>query len=174
MPHLYWACGLIDGGSSLSLVVDFRPRAAAGYETVLPDGTYPEPDSREAFALKGVRTATPRNPCYFDEIEGGRVLLKAVFVALTVAQPLFRTLFSFPMVSESVFPAFKNAGYGARYRVCRDVLHRRRDESDRVAQGDGGCGSIPDAVGAQSNRRAVPPRRDDPNERCQPLQPTAF
>ena len=106
VPHLYWACGLVDGGSSLSLVVDFRPRAAAGYETALPDGSYPEPDSTRGLCASG-----------------------------------------------------------RSYRVCRDVLYRRRDEPDRFAQGDGGCGSIIDAVGAQSNRGPVPPRRDDPNER---------
>ena len=47
-------CGQVDEGTRREQVV--RPRAAAGYETALPDGSYPEPDSREAFALKGVRT----------------------------------------------------------------------------------------------------------------------
>ena len=37
-------------------VMDFRPRAEGGYETMLEDGSYPEPDSREAFMTKGKRT----------------------------------------------------------------------------------------------------------------------
>ena len=53
VPHFHSAVGIVDG--HLALCIDFRPRADAGYETVLPDGTYPEPTSREMFALGSTR-----------------------------------------------------------------------------------------------------------------------
>ena len=31
---------------AVDVLMDFRPRAAVGYETMLEDGSYPEPDSR--------------------------------------------------------------------------------------------------------------------------------
>ena len=45
----------MDGGNSLALAVDFRPRAEAGYETRLPDGSYPEPTDRNMFAQGSTR-----------------------------------------------------------------------------------------------------------------------
>lgn len=55
VPHFCWAASVVDGGASLALTFDFPPRADAGYETALPDGTFPEPDSREAFAKSSTR-----------------------------------------------------------------------------------------------------------------------
>ena len=54
VPHFYSAVGRADGGS-LSLCIDFRPRAEAGYDTALEDGSFPEPTSREMFALGSMR-----------------------------------------------------------------------------------------------------------------------
>ena len=54
VPHLYWCVECTD--ASLKLSMDFRPRATAGYETILEDGTYPEPTTREMFALGSTRT----------------------------------------------------------------------------------------------------------------------
>ena len=45
VPHFYWAAGLVERGQKLALTIDFRPRAEAGYDTVLPDGSYPEPSA---------------------------------------------------------------------------------------------------------------------------------
>ena len=53
VPHL--VCRTTVTASAVDLYIDFRPRAAVGYETMLEDGTYPEPDSREAFMAKGER-----------------------------------------------------------------------------------------------------------------------
>ena len=46
--------------------MDFRPRAAVGYETMLEDGSYPEPDSREAFMNKGNRADLDKR--YYDGV----------------------------------------------------------------------------------------------------------
>mmetsp|Transcript_22037 Transcript_22037/g.48044 ORF Transcript_22037/g.48044 Transcript_22037/m.48044 type:complete len:236 (-) Transcript_22037:171-878(-) len=53
VPHFVASAGVSNGG--LDLYIDFRPRADAGYEKANPDGTYPEPDTREAFMQSGVR-----------------------------------------------------------------------------------------------------------------------
>ena len=53
VPHLYWYAECTD--TSLKLSMDFRPRALAGYETIQEDGTYPEPTTREMFALGSTR-----------------------------------------------------------------------------------------------------------------------
>ena len=52
-PNFYSAVGRVDG--CISLCIDYRPRAEAGYDTVLEDGSYPEPTSREMFALGSMR-----------------------------------------------------------------------------------------------------------------------
>ena len=57
------------------LAVDFRPRAEAGYETVLPDGTYPEPTDRTMFAQGSTRKElaeayfTPQTTAFADELK---------------------------------------------------------------------------------------------------------
>eukprot|EP00316_Scyphosphaera_apsteinii_P020507 CAMPEP_0119331916 /NCGR_PEP_ID=MMETSP1333-20130426/81661_1 /TAXON_ID=418940 /ORGANISM="Scyphosphaera apsteinii, Strain RCC1455" /LENGTH=372 /DNA_ID=CAMNT_0007341629 /DNA_START=47 /DNA_END=1166 /DNA_ORIENTATION=+ len=53
VPHLYVAAGI--DGDELLMAFEFRPRAEAGYETRLPDGTYPEPTSREMFMQGSTR-----------------------------------------------------------------------------------------------------------------------
>ena len=53
VPHFFSAVGIVD--NQIALCVDFRPRAEAGYETVLDDGTYPEPTNREMFQLGSTR-----------------------------------------------------------------------------------------------------------------------
>uniref|UniRef100_A0A7S0LTK5 Uncharacterized protein n=1 Tax=Coccolithus braarudii TaxID=221442 RepID=A0A7S0LTK5_9EUKA len=53
VPHLVVSTGVSGGGIDLS--IDFRPRADAGYELRQPDGTYPEPTSREAFMQGSTR-----------------------------------------------------------------------------------------------------------------------
>ena len=47
VPHLYTSVGV--SGGAIELCIDFRPRAEAGYLSRLPDGSYPEPTSREMF-----------------------------------------------------------------------------------------------------------------------------
>lgn len=54
VPHLVARTVLTE--DAVSSYVDFRPRADVGYATVLEDGTFPPPDSREAFMAKGQRT----------------------------------------------------------------------------------------------------------------------
>jgi len=53
VPHLVCRTTATDAG--VDVFIDFRPRAAVGYDTALPDGSFPEPDSREAFMAKGER-----------------------------------------------------------------------------------------------------------------------
>ena len=55
VPHFFWAAAVTEDGTSLELTLDFPPRADAGYDTALPDGSFPEPDSREAFAKSSTR-----------------------------------------------------------------------------------------------------------------------
>lgn len=53
VPHFFASAGVSDG--AIDLHIDYRPRAEAGYDTQLPDGSYPEPTSREMFMLGSVR-----------------------------------------------------------------------------------------------------------------------
>lgn len=53
VPHFHCAIGV--DGDHITLSFDFPPRAEAGYETRAADGTYPEPTSREMFALSSRR-----------------------------------------------------------------------------------------------------------------------
>ena len=50
VPHLVASAGISNGG--IDLFIDFRPRADCAYN---PTGVYPEPDTREAFAMGGNR-----------------------------------------------------------------------------------------------------------------------
>ena len=49
VPNFYSSFGASDGG--IDLCIDFRPRADASYGSVLEDGTYPEPTTREMVPL---------------------------------------------------------------------------------------------------------------------------
>ena len=53
VPHLFTSVGV--SGGAIELCIDFRPRAEAGYLSRLPDGTYPEPTSREMFMEASTR-----------------------------------------------------------------------------------------------------------------------
>lgn len=53
VPHFYWAVTLSE--ATLKLTIDFMPRAAAGYDTALADGSYPEPTNREMFMMGSTR-----------------------------------------------------------------------------------------------------------------------
>ncbi|KAH8047679.1 hypothetical protein JL722_12940 [Aureococcus anophagefferens] len=53
VPHLVARTTVT--ADAVDVYVDFRPRAAVGYETALPDGSFPEPDSRDAFMARGKR-----------------------------------------------------------------------------------------------------------------------
>lgn len=53
VPHMRTRVAVREGGVDLS--IDFFPRADGAYETQLPDGSFPEPASREAFAHAAVR-----------------------------------------------------------------------------------------------------------------------
>jgi len=64
VPHLCVRTTATDAG--VDVLMDFRPRAAVGYETMLEDGTYPEPDSREAFMNKGNRADLDKR--YYDGV----------------------------------------------------------------------------------------------------------
>jgi hypothetical protein len=57
VPHLLSRCCINTNANSLSLVIDFRPRAYGAYETVRVDGSYPGPDElgRKAFEYSGAR-----------------------------------------------------------------------------------------------------------------------
>jgi hypothetical protein len=50
VPHFFSSVGVEDG--RVCVCIDFRPRQDAGYDTVLEDGTYPEPTDRDMF-MKG-------------------------------------------------------------------------------------------------------------------------
>lgn len=80
VPNFYSAVGRVDG--SLSLCIDYRPRAEAGYDTALEDGTFPEPTSREMFALGSMRKELEQ--LYFTE---EAALWAASLRALDGAQP---------------------------------------------------------------------------------------
>ena len=121
VPHLYWACGLVDGGSSLSLVVDFRPRAAAGYETALPDGSYPEPDSREAFALKGVRTEFA--DMYFtDGVTSLIASLKETAGAAASSTPSVPKAAAGPCLLDVTIPIGDDSAIDAACRACEGAV----------------------------------------------------
>lgn len=53
VPHLYTSVGV--SGGAIELCIDFRPRAEAGYLSRLPDGSYPEPASRDMFMEASTR-----------------------------------------------------------------------------------------------------------------------
>jgi len=54
VPHLHTSVGVTPAG--LEVTIDYRPRADAAYDSVLPDGSYPEPTSREMFMQGSIRT----------------------------------------------------------------------------------------------------------------------
>ena len=64
VPHLCVRTTATEEG--VDVLMDFRPRAAVGYETMLEDGSYPEPDSREAFMNKGNRADLDKR--YYDGV----------------------------------------------------------------------------------------------------------
>jgi hypothetical protein len=53
VPHLLMRMDVVDG--DVELMVNLLPRADGAYHTRLPDGSYPEPDSRKAFEKAGMR-----------------------------------------------------------------------------------------------------------------------
>ncbi len=55
VPHLYLRLGV--EAERVELEIDFRHRLASGYESKLPDGTYPPPSTREEFAAASVRAS---------------------------------------------------------------------------------------------------------------------
>ena len=59
IPHYLCATGV--SGGMLRLSISFLDRAEAGYETRQPDGSYPEPTSREMFALASTRKELEAN-----------------------------------------------------------------------------------------------------------------
>jgi len=58
VPHLVSRCALNSDDGTLSLFIDWRPRAYGAYEMRQEDGSYPGPDvlGREAFTYSGART----------------------------------------------------------------------------------------------------------------------
>jgi len=56
-PHL--ASRVLVEGETMSVFLDWRPRAYGAYETIKPDGTYPGPEElgRAAFAYSGARAS---------------------------------------------------------------------------------------------------------------------
>ena len=66
VSHLYCSVFVDGAAEATTMRIDFLPRADAGYETALPDGTYPEPDSREAF-MKGSTRADLAERYYTKE-----------------------------------------------------------------------------------------------------------
>ncbi|KAJ1635986.1 hypothetical protein T492DRAFT_962231 [Pavlovales sp. CCMP2436] len=55
VPALRTRLGISDG--MIDLLIDYLPRLNGGYEACGTDGSFPEPDSRGAFAQAGVRSA---------------------------------------------------------------------------------------------------------------------
>ena len=57
VPHLLSRCAVLQDDTTLSLALDFRPRAYGAYEMKQPDGSYPGPDvlGRQAFEYSGAR-----------------------------------------------------------------------------------------------------------------------
>lgn len=57
VPHLVTRCVLKPDAGTLSVFVDWRPRAYGAYEMQQPDGSYPGPDvlGRDSFTFSGAR-----------------------------------------------------------------------------------------------------------------------
>ena len=53
VPHFFSSVGASESG--IELTIDFRPRADAGYDTALPDGSFPEPTDRNMFMQGSLR-----------------------------------------------------------------------------------------------------------------------
>ena len=81
VPHLYTSVGV--SGGAIELCIDFRPRAEAGYLSRLPDGSYPEPTSREMFMEASTRKDLADR--YFTE---DAEAWRAAVLATAGAQPL--------------------------------------------------------------------------------------
>ena len=52
-PHFFCSVGATQSG--IELTVDFRPRVDAAYDTMLEDGSYPEPTDRDMFMQGSLR-----------------------------------------------------------------------------------------------------------------------
>jgi len=101
VPHFYWAAAVED--ESLSLTVDFRPRAAAGYDTILPDGSYPQPTSREMFMMGSIRKELAE--AYFTEnVVDWFMSVKAVDGAVTAVPPTVPVPCAGPLLLDLVMP----------------------------------------------------------------------
>jgi len=101
VPHLYWACGLVDGGESIAITLDMRPRADAGYDTMLPDGSFPEPDSREAFMKASTRKELADSYFTADAVEWVQSLRDG---ATALAQPTVPYACAGPLLLDVVLP----------------------------------------------------------------------
>lgn len=57
VPHFVSKCIVVNDGTSLQFILDFRPRAYGAYEMRRDDGTYPGPDElgRKSFEYSGAR-----------------------------------------------------------------------------------------------------------------------
>lgn len=83
VPHL--ASRVLVDDQTMSIFLDWRPRAYGAYETVRPDGTYPGPDElgREAFVFSGARN-TMETKFYTANL---RALVDTLFTSLEGATP---------------------------------------------------------------------------------------
>lgn len=122
VPHLYWAAGVVDsdsGSSKLALTVDFRPRADAGYETMLDDGSFPEPDSREAFMKASTRKELA-DSFFTSEATAWLQSLKSTDGASLAALPTVPTACAGPLLLDIEMP-LSDAAVDAACAACEEA-----------------------------------------------------
>ena len=113
VPHLFSSVGAT--ASAIELTIDFRPRADAGYDTALPDGSFPEPTDRNMFMQGSLRKDFAA--AYFTpEAEAWCAGLKAAAGA-SVRQRSIPTGCAGPLLLELSFP-LTDASLAAAAAAC--------------------------------------------------------
>lgn len=123
VPHLYWSAAVVDGGSSLALAVDFRPRAEAGYETRLPDGSYPEPTDRQMF-MQGSTRKELADAFFTPEAEEWSTTLRTAAGATSAPTPTIpQAPVAGPLLVDVVMP-LTEAAVDAACAACEGAVAR--------------------------------------------------
>jgi hypothetical protein len=123
VPHLFWSAAICEGGTSLALTVDCRPRAEAGYETMLPDGTFPEPTDRNMFMQGSTRKELAE--LYFtEEVNGFVDGLRTSAGAMPASAPTVPTApVAGPLLLDVVMP-LSDAAVDAACAACEGITAR--------------------------------------------------
>mmetsp|Transcript_6846 Transcript_6846/g.12712 ORF Transcript_6846/g.12712 Transcript_6846/m.12712 type:complete len:331 (+) Transcript_6846:45-1037(+) len=56
-PHIVARIGVAPKDNTIRVLIDYIPRAYSGYDQIQEDGTFPVPNSRQAFEQQGLRNA---------------------------------------------------------------------------------------------------------------------